>query len=144
MGETMIGLYTDPETGRLISTHSMLKTFRRCPKQTEYKYVERLKPKTQGRPLRLGTWMHKLEEVHGKGGNWKKAQKNLKREWLKLFEEERAEIGDLPGDTERLMRSYLWHYQDCPWKILDAEFVLECELPDGSIFRDFSSATRAA
>lgn len=135
MGETLIGLYTDPETGRLISTHSMLKTFRRCPKQTEYKYVERLKPRVLGRPLRLGTWMHKLQEVHGRGGDWREAHKKLRKEWNKLFEEERSEIGDLPGTCERLMLSYLWYYENCPWKILESEIVLECELPDGSIFR---------
>jgi PD-(D/E)XK nuclease superfamily len=133
MADTMSGLYS--EAGVRISTHSMLKTFRRCPKQAQYKYVERLKPKRLGRPLRLGTWMHKLEEAHGKGKSWKKAHKEQKRLWLQLFEEERAEIGDLPGTCERLMRSYLWYYEHCPWKILDSEFMLECDLPDGSIYR---------
>lgn len=129
-------LYRDPETGHWISTHSMLKTFRRCPKQFEYKYVERLKPKILGRPLRLGTWMHKLQEVHGRGGDWREAHEEMRRTvWANLFDEEKEDIGDLPGDCERLMRSYLWYYEGHEWKIVESEITLECELPDGSIYR---------
>jgi len=133
MGDT--GLYIDPETGKIISTHSMLKTFRRCPKQAEYKYVERLQPKVLGRPLRLGTWMHKLQEVHGKGGDWREAHVDLSKKFNKLFDEEKEEIGDLPQQCMNLMLSYLWHYKNDNWKVLDSEFVLEVELPDGAIFR---------
>lgn len=136
MGETQIGLYTDAESGKLISTHSMLKTFRRCPKQAEYKYVERLKPKFMGRPLRLGTWMHDLQEHHAQGDDWYERHLELIRtKWANLFDEEKDDIGDLPGDCERLMRSYLWHYQNDEWKFLDVEFMLETELPDGSLYR---------
>lgn len=136
MGETAIGLYIDPETGRLISTHSMIKTFRRCPKQASYKYVERLKPRILGRPLRVGTWMHELQEVHGQGGDWREKHEELRKtRWAKLFDEEKEDIGDLPGDCQRLMESYLWHYRDDPWKYHEVEFMLEAELPDGSIYR---------
>lgn len=136
MGETAIGLYTDPESGKLISTHSMLKSFRRCPKQTEYKYVERLKPRIMGRPLRLGTWMHELQEVKGNGGDWREKHRELVKErWSKLFDEEKDDIGDLPGDCWRLMESYEWHYQDDEWHFLENELMLETEFPDGSIYR---------
>lgn len=132
----MTGLYTDPETGKLISTHSMIKTFRRCPKQAQYKYVERLKPKVLGRPLRLGTWMHKLQEVQGRGGDWEATHHELVESvWKGLFDEEKEAIGNLPSDCYRLMKSYLWHYADDEWKYHDTEFMLECELPDGSIYR---------
>ena len=130
------GLYVDPDTGQKISTHSMIKTFRRCPKQAEYKYVERLKPKIMGRPLRLGTWMHRLEEVHALGGDWRAEHARMKKDlWDKLFDEEKADIGDLPGDAERLMTSYLWHYKDDDWIYLESEFVLECTFPDGTLYR---------
>ena len=136
MGETQIGLYTDPETGKLISTHSMLKTFRRCPKQAEYKYVERLKPKVLGRPLRLGTWMHALQEEHGNGGDWRALhRKMVMKVWEPLFDEEKMEIGDLPGDAYRLMESYEWYYEKDPWTYLENELTLETEFPDGSIYR---------
>lgn len=136
MAEGFAGLYVDPETGKTISTHSMLKTFRRCPKQAEYKYHERLKPRILGRPLRLGTWMHALQEAHGKGLDWREVHQGMiDTIWEPLFDEEKEDIGDLPGDCERLMISYLWYYEADEWRYLDCEFVLECELPDGAIYR---------
>lgn len=129
------GIYVDPDTGKTISTHSMLKTFRRCPKQADYKYVHRLKPRYLGRPLRLGSWMHKLEEVFYNGGDWREEHRYQSHKFNELFDEERDVIGDLPRDCERLMESYLWHYRHEDWKVLETEFTLEAELPDGSIFR---------
>lgn len=128
-------LYHDPETGRAITTHSMIKTMRHCPRQAYYKYVLRLKPQVLGRPLRFGTWMHALLEAHYKGEDWRERHKELTLEFSKFFDEEKAEVGDLPRDCLRTMLSYLWHYKDDPWKVHDVEFVLEVTLPDGSLYR---------
>jgi hypothetical protein len=128
-------LYADPETGVPISTHSMLKTFRRCPKQADYKYAQRLKPKRIGRPLRLGKWMHALVEADGKGQDWREVHHRLSLEWEKLFDEEKEDVGDLPRDCYRLMLSYLWHYKNDPWEILECELTLETTFPDGTIYR---------
>lgn len=126
----------DPETGKLISTHSAMKSFRRCPKQAEYKYVDRLKPRVLGRPLRLGTWMHALQETKGNGLDWRDKHAELIRTvWAPLFDEEKQDIGDLPGDCERLMVSYDWHYTQDEWRFLENEMLLETEFPDGSIYR---------
>jgi len=130
-----VDLYRDPETGKLITTHSMLKTMRMCPQQAYYKYVLRLKPQIMGKPLRWGTWMHELLEVHHKGGDWKARNDELTIEYSKLFDEEKEAVGDLPRDCARMMRSYIWHYKDDPWIVHEAEFTLEVELPDGSIYR---------
>jgi hypothetical protein len=136
MNQPLKGLYIDEETGKNISTHSMLKTFRRCPKQTEYKYLERLKPRVLGRPLRLGTWMHALQEAKANGDDWREKHKEMIRtEWAPLFDEEKEDIGDLPGDAYRLMLSYEWYYAADEWKFHEVEFVLETEFPDGSIYR---------
>lgn len=130
-----LGIYTDPDTGKIISTNSMIKTFRRCPKQAEYKYVRRLKPKLLGRPLRNGTWMHSLFEAHYKGQDWRDAHKLLTDKFSVLFDEEKDAIGDLPRDCARTMRSYLWHYAEDEWKVHEVEFTLEVDLPDGSVYR---------
>lgn len=130
------GLYIDPESGANVSTHSMIKTFRRCPQQARYKYVERLKPRVQGRPLRMGTWMHALEEAHAKGEDWKAQHEYMiKEKWNPLFDEEKSEIGNLPQEAETMFRSYLWHYKNDDWKYLETEFTLECTFPDGTIYR---------
>lgn len=133
--ESLDHLYVDPVTGKRISTHSMLKTFRACPQQTYYKYVLRLKPKVLGRPLRFGTWMHELLETHYKGGDWKEKHRENTVKYSQLFDEEKEAIGDLPRDCARTMVSYLWHYKHDPWKVHEVEFMLEVELPDGSMYR---------
>lgn len=128
-------VYHDPDTGQPISTHSMLKTMRTCPRQAYYKYVLRLKPQLLGRPLRFGTWMHELLEVHYKGEDWRERHQHLSHQFSNLFDEEKERVGNLPSDCERTMKSYLWHYQEDPWTVHDVEFTLDVELPDGSIYR---------
>jgi hypothetical protein len=128
-------IYRDEESGAPISTQSMIKTFRRCPKQTQYKYVDRLKPKARRKPLEEGTWGHKLLEVHYAGEDWRPVHKQLSMKFGQLMDEEREALGDLPRTMEQLITSYLWHYKNDPWKVHDTEFMLECELPNGHIFR---------
>lgn len=132
---TSLGLYVDPKTGKNISTNSMLKTFLRCPKQAEYKYHRRLKPKMVSKPLNKGKWMHSLYEAYYKGEDWKPVHAKLSLAFSKLFDEEKDMLGDLPRECASLMRSYLWHYADHQWEVMGVEQMLECELPDGTIFR---------
>lgn len=133
------GLYWDPSAndgqGARISTHSMLKTFRTCPKQAEYKYVHRLKPKRLGSPLKRGTWVHSLLEIHGKGGDWRDMHDRYTHEFNQLFDEEKDFYGDMPNEILTIMKSYMWHYKDDPWEWIDNEFQLEAKLPDGTVYR---------
>lgn len=131
----MPALYRHMETQAPVATHSMLKTWRRCPRQTYYKYVLRLKPKMTKKPLKRGVWVHRLLEVHYKGGDWKAEHKRLSEEFGKLFDEERDFYGDLPREIGRIMRGYFWHYKHADWKVHDTEFILETTFPDGSVFR---------
>lgn len=133
------GLYFDPQAdegrGAVISTHSMLKTFRRCPKQAEFKYVHRLKPKRLGSPLKRGTWVHALLEAYHKGEDWRKVHARYSHQFNKLFDEEKDYYGDMPTEIAKIMESYIWHYRNDPWEWIDTEFQLEAKLPDGSIYR---------
>lgn len=133
------GLYLD-EQGQVITTHSMLKTFLRCPKQTQYKYAERLKKRyatARDVPLKRGTWFHALLEEHYAGRSWKDKHRELSSRFSELFDEEKDALGDLPNECLRMMRSYLWHYgadKSDPyhgWKVHDTELTLECPWPDG-------------
>lgn len=128
-------LYPHPETGQPILTNSMLGAFRRCIKQSEYKYVHRLKPKRLGSPLKRGTWVHELLEVDAKGGNWKKRHKELSRQFDRMFDEEKDFYGDLPDEISRVMKSYFWHYKHDPWKYHEVELELTAELPNGVLLR---------
>lgn len=95
-----------------VASNSRLNTFSRCPKRYFYKYEmgwERREKKIQ---LERGSWMHKLLEVYYKGGDWEAEHKRLTKEFYKLFEEERIDLGDMPTDCRRLMRAYLRTYRD--------------------------------
>lgn len=130
-------LYVDG--GKRITTHSMLKSYLRCPKQAQYKYAERLKKKVltrRDKPLRRGVWMHELLEVYYRGEDWRKRHAELTAKFNNLFDEEKDELGDLPTECLALMKSYLWHYganKDDPmhgWKVHGTEITLECPWPD--------------
>lgn len=128
-------VYFDEAVDKGISTHSMMKTFRRCPKQFEYKYIERLKPKVLGRPLRFGTWFHALMEADYKGEDVESVHRHFTHKFSQLFDEEKEELGDLPRDVWRTYKSYKWHYKNDPWIVHEVEFTLEVELPDGNLYR---------
>lgn len=129
-----MGLYAS-DSGQLISTHSMLKTFRRCPKQAEYKYVHRLKPRLLGKPLRRGSWLHILLEEFHQGRDWMAAHQKLSAQFNNLFDEEKDYYGDLPNECLKIMLSYIWHYKFDPWKVIETEFTVETEFPDGTLYR---------
>lgn len=132
-------VYWDPDAldgvGSGIVTHSMMKTFRVCPQQFNYKYIQRLKPKILGRPLRFGTWMHALYEAYHKGEDWRAIHEHYTHKFSQYFEEEREVLGDLPRDCMRTMLSYIWHYAADEWIVHEVEFVLEAVLPDGTLYR---------
>lgn len=120
-----------------VTTHSMLKTFRNCPREAYYKYALRLQPKMLSTPLTRGSWIHALLEVHYKGGNWKKEHKRWTHRFnTKYLDEEKEYLGyNLPDDIYRLMQSYFWHYADDPWEVLETEMLVEALLPNGHLFR---------
>lgn len=130
-----MALYVDEEVGKTISTHSMLKTFKRCPKQADYKYHQRLKPKMLSKPLKRGTWMHSLLEEHHAGRDWQIVHADYSSRYAELFDEEKDFYGDLPNECKQLMESYIWHYKDDPWTVHETEFTVETEFPDGVLYR---------
>jgi hypothetical protein len=133
------GLYWDQSSnngqGARISTHSMLKTFRTCPKQAEYKYVHRLKPKKLGTPLKRGTWWHSLLEADGRGEDWREVHEEYTKQFNQMFDEEKEYYGDMPTELKAMMLAYKWHYKKDEWEYIDNEFQLEATLPDGTIYR---------
>ena len=128
-------LYPHPDTGQAILTNSMLGAFRRCIKQSEFKYVHRLKPKMLGSPLKRGTWVHSLLEEDAKGGDWKALHKKLSKKFDRMFDEEKDFYGDMPTEIATIMKSYFWHYKHDPWKYHEVELELTAELPNGVLLR---------
>lgn len=132
-------LYETPE-GRPITTQSMIKTFRMCPREAMYKYHDRLQPKQVSKPLTRGKWAHSLLEEHYKGGDWKIPHAKLRLKFAQLFDEEKEHLGDLPRELDVLMESYFWHYGDPKykghrWKVHEVEKLIEADMPGGHLFR---------
>ena len=123
------------EDGSPILTNSMLTSFRRCPKQCEYKYVHRLKPRRLGGPLKRGKWVHALLEEDAKGGDWRKLHKKLSHKFNDMFDEEKDFYGDMPTEILRIMESYFWHYKNDPWVYKEVELELTARLPNGVLLR---------
>lgn len=114
-------------------SNSKDKTFRRCEKRYEYKYVLGLSRKKRERNLELGSWMHELLQTYYDGEDWELVHKRLTKEFYNMFEEEREDLGDLPTDCLRLMRNYLRHYPDdfSRYRVIDSEMDEIIELPNG-------------
>lgn len=118
-------------------SNSRAGTWRRCEKKFEFKYVMGLEPKDKKRALEFGSWMHVLLEEHYQGRDWRVKHKEMAKAFYDLFEEEREELGDLPRDCARLMRSYLryWREEDSQFRVIDTELDEVVTLPSGLEFR---------
>lgn len=123
----------------LIITHSLLKTFLRCPREALYKYQDLITPRQkQSQPLERGTWFHALLEAKYKGMGELKTpgvatvHAEMVDEFGELMDEERETLGDLPHEMKRLYNSYQWHYRkDDSWTVHEVEMKVEAELPNG-------------
>lgn len=115
-------------------SHSQVKTYRRCPKQWAYKYLERLERKDRKQAPYLGNWLHRCLETYYAQGDWRIGHKEYLEQWNSLFDEEREALsekaGPLPKVVRRIIKSYLWYWKHDGWKVLAAEY--EFETPVGS------------
>jgi len=92
---------------------SKAKRWKACQQSYEYRYVNKLTPKTKSRPLTVGTLVHKCLEARALGQAWVDVIKTFKEEeWSKLFDEEKVELGDIPTDTYLIMRGYHYYYKE--------------------------------
>lgn len=116
--------------------HGLVKAFRRCPRQTMYKYVDQILPIVYSKPLTRGTWFHALLEAHYNGGDWKAVHQAHTKRFQVLSDQDKDDLGDLPRELLRMMRCYLWHYKyESEWKVLAVEKTLSATLPNGRKFR---------
>ena len=114
-------------------SNSKLNTYRRCPNKYRYKYVMRLSPRKKSLALERGSWVHELLMVHADGQHWPTRHLELTKMFYSLFEEERDELGNLPAECDRIMRSYLRTYKDDDerYRVVDTELDEIIELPNG-------------
>lgn len=106
-----------PETG-----YSMVKSYRRCPKQYDYKYNQNLQRKKPAPPLIRGTIIHEMLDARAVGGKTRTPSMVLDKyqeKFGQLFRVEREEYGEnfLP-DIKRIFEGYERTY-------LEEEFTVE-------------------
>lgn len=96
----------------LVTGYSMVKSFRRCQKQYEYKYVQNLQRKKPAAPLIRGTILHEMLNARATPG--KKALEVLsvyEEKYGELFREEQEEYGEtFLKDLKRIYEGYLREY----------------------------------
>ena len=116
---------------------SKVKMFRRCDKQYSFMvdYADEgyeLKPKYPSLPLKIGGWLHELQQAWHEewagveGADWEVRHDQLSQQFNNLFDEEKEKYGDLPTEAYRLFRAYRRHYKD------DVERYRVARLHDGS------------
>jgi PD-(D/E)XK nuclease superfamily len=147
---------------------SRIKMFRRCQRQYSFRYDSwkqwgeiprtEMVPKTPKKALYKGTWLHALQEAHhrawavdsgfdpalvypnGEIELWTEVHARFREEYDGLFEEEKEELGDLPGECFRLFRAYLRRWKDDRDRYRVAslhdgapaiEFIVTARLPGG-------------
>jgi RecB family exonuclease len=122
--------------------YSMVKSYRRCPKQYEFKYIRNLQRKRPAPPLIRGTILHELLDARALR-SMKKATRTAKsilnayaEKFGSLFREERETYGDsFLEDIGRVWDNYERAYKDDGWKYEASEEELTTELEKGIIFK---------
>jgi hypothetical protein len=124
------------EEGLQELSNSKAKTWATCQMKYKYKYEDKLRPKRTAVPLRKGSWVHKVLEDYDSGKNWVDTIKTLRdTEYNKLFDEEKALLGDLPMEVFRMMRAYFQTYKeiDALHEVIQVEQDFMIRLPGTKI-----------
>lgn len=116
-------------------SHSRVKTWRRCEKQFDFKYVQGLRKKAKNKNLEMGSWVHELLMHYRDGQDWLAHHRRLESKFKQYFEEEREALGhDMPDQCLRLIRSYIRTHgkQDQrAYTVIDTEMDEIITLPNG-------------
>lgn len=119
-------------------SQSKTNTWRRCRRAYWFKYVEKLRRKFVGRPLRFGRIVHDMAEAHDNGDDPMRVLKKIEKEQGAMFRSQREELGDLITDIRYIMTEYFEHWKNSDvrpvrMKNKSAEFSFEVEIADGII-----------
>lgn len=127
----------DFDLSTFVASNSRLNTFSRCKNKYRYRYIEGWEIRKKAIQLERGSWLHKLLEVYYRGEDWRAEHKRLTKEFYNLFEEQREDLGDMPGDCLRIMRAYLRYYKDDfdRYNVVDTELDETVTLPNGMRMR---------
>lgn len=123
---------------QLVTGYSMVKSFRRCQKQYELKYIRGIQRKKPAAPLIRGTILHEM--LHARATPKLKAGAVLaqyEKKFGELFREEKEEYGeDFLGDLKRVYDGYLREYgSDDNVKYEASEEEVSIDIGHGLVYR---------
>jgi len=96
----------------LTVSYTEMKRWRFCRQSHYYNYVEKIIPKVKAKPLKLGNIIHKLVETWAKVGDWQRILEEVRKEYNKMFDEEKEYYGNLPELVEQIFQGYRDKYGD--------------------------------
>jgi len=129
---------SDPIEIQTVS-YSEVQTYRRCQKQHEYGYRQRLQRKWKNVRMFRGTILHdmldayvnhKIVNDYNGADPWDTLDTYAEK-YAKYFEAERAEHGDIIGDCGKIFEGYLRKWRHDPLKYEQTELNLQLPLPNG-------------
>jgi hypothetical protein len=129
------------ETDKYIS-YSRVQAWRSCHARHYWKYIENLERLVAALPLERGKVLHELLEKHLKGESWEQHLDVYRKDFDNLFEEQKAELGNLPFDVEKLMRGYVKIHSKGIHKYPVVEYEFDVPLFEKGYLKDYQEAYR--
>lgn len=112
-------------------SHSRLKVWRRCHKQHDYRYVQRIQRKRRSIPLLRGNIIGEMLDARARPNpkiTPMTVLEKYRKKYRVLFKEEQEQYGDIIGDIQRIYEGYERKYKDDPWKYVKIEHLLTIDL----------------
>lgn len=116
-------------------SYTKTSTIRRCLRKAKYAYIDELQKVRRAEAIIKGSLLHSCLDAYYKGKDWTlEVHKFIDQSWGKMFDEERAQYGDIPGETIRIMQGYIRAYQplDANTKTIASELQLIVPTPAGN------------
>lgn len=119
---------------------SKAKCWRRCHKQYDYKYNQRLERRKKAAPLLRGSILHEMLDARARVLMKLKTVtpatilKRYEKQYFQLFQEEQDLYGDFISDIKRIFDTYCRTYPEDSFEYLAVEEELRIPLGDGIEF----------
>lgn len=107
---------------------SKTRTWRRCQKLYEYRYIQRLRSKAKPPPLLKGSILHELLDAHATGGSIKRVIEKFEAEFKPLLQIEKETYGSIIPDMKAVFEAYRRYYADDPLKYVSSEVMVTTDL----------------
>ena len=108
---------------------SKAKLWKKCKQAFHYKYVQKLEKRKKALPLIIGTAIHAVIEEYQEGRDPQVPMDQFRKDFNKLFNEEKAELGDLPTVLEGIMETYFKKYENDGLTYPMRRWGLKTEIP---------------